>query len=153
MAAKDAPADDTRGGEFTRPIAREKLLVRGRGKRLVVVAGFAVVGLALVVALLVLPVRAWMQQQDDIDAKQVELAALERANAQLTNEVNRLKTAEGIEEAAREEIGFVQRGERRLTVLPAPEAPVTLPTGWPYDTISQVMVVVAQGQITDEGTP
>ena len=46
------------------------------------------------------------------------------ANAQLAAEVNRLQTPDGIKEAARDEIGFVQRGENRVTVLPAPEAPV-----------------------------
>ena len=61
--------------------------------------------------------------------------------AELTNEVSRLQTAEGIEEAAREEIGYVQRGEIRLTVLPAPNAPVTMPGGWPYDTVAQIVAV------------
>jgi len=146
-AAELARTNDT-SHEFTRPIAREKQLVRGRGKRTLVVVGLGVIGTALVVALFVLPVQAWLRQQDDIDRKQLELVALEQANAALTDEVNRLKTPEGIEEAAREEIGFVQRGERRLTVLPAPDAPVTLPTGWPYDAIAQIIVVKSQGAVT-----
>ena len=50
-----------------------------------------------------------------------ELAALDQANAELADEVSKLNTPEGIEEAAREEIGYVQRGEIRLTVLPEPD--------------------------------
>jgi len=54
-----------------------------------------------------------------------------------------LQTPEGIEEAAREEIGYVQRGEIRLTMLPAPPAPITMPSGWPYDTLAQIVAVRA----------
>ncbi|MDO9174003.1 MAG: septum formation initiator family protein [Actinomycetota bacterium] len=133
--------DDTKFADFTRPIAREKQLVRGRAKRGVIALAATVITAALVAALFVLPVKAWLRQQDDIDRKQKELAALEQANAELTNEVSRLQTPEGIEEAAREEIGYVQRGEIRLTVLPAPPAPVTMPSGWPYDVVAQIVSV------------
>lgn len=139
--------------EFTRPIAREKRLVRTPGKRWIIIGGLSVIGAALVGVLFVLPVTAWLQQQDDIDAKQRELVALEQANAKLADEVERLKTPEGIEEAAREEIGYVQRGERRLTVLPEPDAPLTLPTGWPYDAIAQVIVTTSQGIVTPDTAP
>ena len=140
-AAERPGTDDTRFGDFTRPIPREKQLVRGRTKRGVIALAATVITAALVAALFVLPVQAWLRQQDDIDRKQKELAALQQANAELTNEVSRLQTAEGIEEAAREEIGYVQRGEIRLTVLPPPNAPITMPSGWPYDTVAQIVAV------------
>jgi len=133
--------DDTRLGDFTRPIAVEKQLVKGRAKRGVIALAATVITAALVAALFVLPVKAWLRQQDDIDRKQSELATLDQANAELTDEVSRLQTPEGIEEAAREEIGFVQRGEIRLTMLPAPAAPLTMPSGWPYDTVAQIVAV------------
>jgi len=140
--AADRPSsDDTRFSDFTRPIPREKQLVRGRAKRGVIALAATVITAALVAALFVLPVKAWLRQQDDIERKQKELAALQQANAELTNEVSRLQTAEGIEEAAREEIGYVQRGEIRLTVLPAPNAPITMPGGWPYDAVAQIVAV------------
>lgn len=153
IVAEDAARTAAMSREFTRPIAREKRLVRSPSKRLLVIGGLAVIGSALVGVLFVLPVTAWLQQQDDIDRKQLELVALEEANARLTDEVERLKTPEGIEEAAREEIGYVQRGERRLTVLPTPDAPLTLPTGWPYDQIAQIIVVKSQGDVTPDTTP
>jgi len=140
--------DNTRGGEFTRPIARDKQLVKGRGKRGVIWAVAMVITAALVAALFVLPVEAWLRQQDDIERKQQELTALQQANEALADEVAKLQTPAGIEEAAREEIGYVQRGEIRLTVLPAPQAPITMPDGWPYDAVAQIVQVRSQGTIT-----
>ena len=61
--------------------------------------------------------------------------------ASMTREIEQLQTPEGIEEAAREVIGYVQRGEIRLTVLPGTEAPTVLPSGWPYDQMAQVVAV------------
>ncbi|MEI7547870.1 MAG: hypothetical protein WCK21_07405, partial [Actinomycetota bacterium] len=63
---------------------------------------------------------------------------------ELADEVAKLQTPAGIEEAAREEIGFVQRGEIRLTVLPAPQAPITMPDGWPYDAVARIIQARAQ---------
>lgn len=139
--------DDTRFGEFTRPIPREQQLVKGRGKRTIVTLMALVVVAALVSALFVLPVKAWLRQQDDLDRKQQELTALQQANAVLADEVARLQTPAGIEEAAREEIGYVKRGEIRLTVLPAPDAPITMPDGWPYDVVAQIVSVRSGGTI------
>jgi cell division protein FtsB len=142
--ATDRPGSaDARTSDFTRPIAREKQLVKGRAKRGVIALGAMVITAALVAALFVLPVKAWLRQRDDIAVKDKELSALDQANAQLADEVSRLQTPEGIEEAAREEIGYVQRGEIRLTMLPAPPAPITMPSGWPYDTLAQIVAVRA----------
>jgi len=127
--------------DFTRPIGREKQLVKGRAKRGIIALGAMVITAALVAALFVLPVKAWLRQRDDIAVMDKELSALDQANAELTDEVSRLQTPEGIEEAAREEIGYVQRGEIRLTMLPAPPAPITMPSGWPYDTVAQIVAV------------
>ncbi len=131
--------DDTRFGDFTRPIPRDKQLVKGKGKRGVITIGAGVVTAALIAALFVLPVQAWLRQQDDIDSKQRELAALQLANADLLDEVAMLQTPAGVEQAARQEIGYVKRGEIRLTVLTAPQAPITMPDGWPYDQIAQIV--------------
>ncbi len=139
--------DDSRFGDFTRPIPRDKQLVKGRGKRRVVTVMALVVTAALVAALFVLPVKAWLRQQDDLDRKQQELSALQQANAALADDVARLQTPAGVEEAAREEIGYVQRGEIRLTVLPAPDAPITMPDGWPYDIVAQIVTVRSGGTI------
>ena len=139
--------DDTLLSDFTRPIDANKRLVRGRGKRTIIALIAAVITAALGAALFVLPVKAWLRQQDDIDRKQAEIAALDQANAELADEVSQLDTPAGVEEAAREEIGYVERGEIRITMLPPPQAPLTLPSGWPYDTLTQ-MLTLRQAAVT-----
>ena len=143
VAGERPHPDDSRFADFTRPIPEERQLVRGRGKRGIIVLGAVVVIAALIAALFVLPVKAWLRQQDDIADKERELAALDDVNAAITEENAQLQTPEGIEEAAREVIGYVQRGEIRLTVLPSPEAPPTMPSGWPYDAIAEIVATRA----------
>ncbi|MBI4884375.1 MAG: septum formation initiator family protein [Actinobacteria bacterium] len=133
--------DDSRFADFTRPIPVEKQLVRGWGKRRVIGIGAVVISAAFIAALFVLPLQAWLRQRDDLASKREQLAALQTANAELAHEVQQLQTPEGIEQAAREEIGYVQRGEIRFTVLDAPDAPITMPGGWPYDTIAQIITI------------
>ncbi len=134
-------ADSSRFAEFTRPIAKDKRLVKGRGKRLVFSLVALVIAAALIASLFVLPVKSWLQQRDDLAQKQNELAVLNNANAQLAADVTRLQTPDGIKEAARQEVGYVGIGEQRISVLATPNAPLTLPTGWPYDAIAQIVAV------------
>lgn len=103
--------------------------------------GGAVVMAAVVAALFVLPVRDWFAQDEALAEKRSELAVLEQTNTELAAANARLQTDDGVREAAREEIGYVMPGEQRQTVMPVPSAPATLPTGWPYDTISQIIAV------------
>jgi cell division protein FtsB len=100
-----------------------------------------VIAAALGASLFVLPIKSWRQQRTDLARKQNELAVLSNANAQLAADVNRLQTPDGIKEAARQEVGYVGVGEQRISVLSTPEAPLTLPTGWPYDAIAQIIAV------------
>jgi cell division protein FtsB len=137
----DNAPDASRFAEFTRPIAKEKQLVKGRGKRLLFALVATVIAAALIASLFVLPVKSWLQQRDDLARKQNELAVLGNANAQLAADVNRLQTPDGIKEAARQEVGYVGIGEQRISVLSTPNAPLTLPTGWPYDAIAQIVAV------------
>jgi cell division protein FtsB len=133
--------DESRFAEFTRPIAKDKQLVKGRGKRLVFALVALVIAAALAASLFVLPVKSWLQQRDDLASKQHQLAVLNGANAQLAADVSRLQTPDGIKEAARQEVGYVGVGEQRISVLSTPDAPLTLPTGWPYDAITQIIAV------------
>ena len=136
-------SDPSRFAEFPRPIAKDKRLVKGRGKRLVFALVALVIAAALAASLFVLPVKSWLQQRDDLARKQHELAVLGNANAQLAGDVNRLQTADGIKEAARQEVGYIGVGEQRISVMTTPNAPLTLPTGWPYDAIVQIIAVRA----------
>ena len=142
-ALLERDADSSLFSEFTRPIPQEKQLVKGRGKRLFFALVAMVIAAALMASLFVLPVKSWLQQRDDLTKRQNELAVLGNANAQLAEDVNRLQTPDGIKEAARQEVGYVGVGEQRISVLSTPDAPVTLPTGWPYDAIAQIIAVRA----------
>ncbi|HUF99076.1 MAG TPA: hypothetical protein VMM60_13180, partial [Ilumatobacter sp.] len=60
-------------------------------------------------------------------------------------EVQRLKTDDGIREAAREELGYVEAGEQRSTIVDTDIVPTALPVGWPYDLVSGI-VALKSGQ-------
>ena len=141
LARLEREADSSRFAEFTRPIAKDKRLVKGRGKRAAFALVAIVIAAALIASLFVLPIKSWRQQRDDLARKQNELAVLSNANAQLAADTNRLQTPDGIKEAARQEVGYVGLGEKRISVLTTPNAPLTLPVGWPYDAITQIVAV------------
>lgn len=144
--ARSNERDVTRFGDFTRPIQREKQLIKGRKRGVVWLVGL-VTGAALIAALFVLPVQAYRRQQTDIERAQQRLEVLRQANAQMTAEINRLRTPEGIREAARTEIGYVDDGEIRISIGQQPDAPLTLPGGFPYDAVAQIIAVRANSQV------
>jgi hypothetical protein len=86
-------------------------------------------------------VQAWMRQQDEIAVKEQELSVLTNANEQLNADVQHLETVEGAREAARDELGVIDRGEERISIMPSAEGALPLPVGWPYDTVSQIVAV------------
>lgn len=136
--------DDTaaqRRSDFTTPIPVSKQLVPQKRGRLVLVLFATVITAAIGAVLFVFPVQSWMQQRDDLGVRQNQLATLTSANDDLQTEVDRLQTDAGIMEAAREEIDYVEEGEHRVTVLAMPPGPLTLPTGWPYNLVTQIVAL------------
>jgi cell division protein FtsB len=142
---KASDAGRSRLGDFTRPIPTEKRLLRRPRWVLFGGAFVLLVGATIVVALVVLPVQTWLDQDDTLAQRQAELEELQRVNGQLTGEVERLTTEDGIREAAREEIGFVDVGDRRTTILPLPPLPSDLPPGWPYNVVTGILDARAAG--------
>ena len=96
---------------------------------------------ALAAALFVLPVQTYFNQSDRIDQRGEQLAQLESVNDDLRAEVERLRTDDGVREAAREELGMVEAGERRQSILDLPDVPTALPAGWPYSVVSGIAQV------------
>jgi len=94
---------------------------------------------ALAAALFGLPVRTWFEQDDRIDALQRELDELQSVNDDLTDEVARLQSDAGIREAAREELGQVDPGDRRHQMPALPDLPRDFPTGWPYSQAAAII--------------
>jgi cell division protein FtsB len=139
--------DDTLFADFTRPIEAERQLVTSKGPRRLAALLAVVVIAALAASMFVLPVQAWLRQRDTAAAKQAELKVLDDANATLSDEIAHLQTTEGAKEAAREELGVTGEGDQRIGMLAPAMADLQLPSGWPYDAISQIIAVRAAGPI------
>jgi hypothetical protein len=142
---KASDAGRSRLGDFTRPIPTDKRILRRPKWALFGGAFILVVAATIVAALVILPVQTWLDQDDDLVRRQAELEELQRVNGQLAGEVDRLQTDDGIREAAREEIGFVEAGDRRTTVLPLPALPRELPPGWPYNIVTGIFAARTAG--------
>ena len=150
---RQAAADEgtSRLGDFTRPIPIERRVWRRRryalGAGLVVLVVVVAGGLAL----LVLPLGTWSDQDVDLQQRQAQLAELTRVNNELSAEVDRLATDDGIREAAREDYGFVEQGEQRTSILPFPALTVdVLPDeGWPYNAVTRIMAANEAGPRPD----
>ena len=131
----------SRLGDLTRTIPIERRITQRR--RTTALVGIAVIGIAaaLATALFVLPVQTYRSQSDALALRSRQLNELEAVNADLAAEVRRLRTEAGVREAAREEIGYAEPDEDRLTLLELPPLPTQLPVGWPYDLVSRVIAL------------
>jgi cell division protein FtsB len=138
-------AGRSRLGDLTRPIAREQRITRDRRPAIIFAISAVVIAGAIGAALFGLPVRTWFEQDDELNHLDHELNELQSVNAELQSEVDRLQTEAGIREAAREELGLIESGERRQTVAGWPVLPVDLPNGWPYTAVEQILTVRAAG--------
>jgi TolA-binding protein len=102
-----------------------------------------VVAGAIAAALFGLPVRTWFDQDSELQALEHELTEMQSVNHDLQGEVDRLRTDDGIREAARDELGLVQSGDNRQTMLELPPLPTDLPAGWPYSQVAAILSVRA----------
>ena len=138
----------SRLGDLTRPIPVEKRIFR-RPKFALFGGLFVLLVIGTIAAaVFILPLGTWFEQGEQLDQRQAELDELQRVNGQLSGEVERLRTDDGVREAAREEIGFVEDGDQRSTILPLPPVPRTLPDGWPYNVVTQIFAARTAGPET-----
>ncbi len=143
--AKASDAGRSRLGDFTRPIPVEKRILR-RPKTALFGGAFVLLVIGTIAAaVFILPIGTWIDQGDALTKRQAELDELQRVNGQLSGEVERLQTDDGVREAAREEIGFVEDGDQRSTILPLPSVPRDLPPGWPYNVVTQIFAARTAG--------
>jgi len=133
-----ADSGRSRLGDVTRPIhVDRRITTQRRSAVLLAVVAIAIAG-ALAAALFVLPVQTYFGQNERIEQRAEQLAQLEQVNDDLRAEVDRLRTDDGVREAAREELGMVEEGERRQSILDLPDVPTDLPAGWPYSIVSGI---------------
>ncbi len=107
--------------------------------------GLATVGIAFVLALVVIPARDYFTQTSALAQKTAEFETLADANEQLQTDVNTLKTTEGIRRTLRSQ-GYVLPGEQRITLAPMPQLPTDLPAQWPFTLVSDIISVRATAQ-------
>jgi cell division protein FtsB len=136
-----ADAGRSRLADVTRPIVRERrILTQRRSGALLALVGLGIAG-ALAAALFLLPITTYFDQNDRIEQRTEQVSELESVVSDLRSEVERLRTIDGIREAAREELGYVAAGEIRESVLDYPDLPTDLPDGWPYSTVTEIMAL------------
>jgi cell division protein FtsB len=136
-----ADAGRSRLGDLTRPIAKEQRIAKNRRPALLLGAVGLVVAGAIGAALFVLPVRTWFGQNEKIDSLNAQLQINENVNDQVQQEVDELKTDDGIKTAAREELGYIGYNEQRQTIVALPDVPSDLPAGWPYAPVAQIIAL------------
>ena len=140
-AGKTARAKLSAVSDLTRPTPRSERIVPKVLGRVALLIGFAVVVFSFGNSFLVLPLTSWFGQRTEIDSRQSELDTIKKATDELQTEVDRLNTPEGIQDAARDELGFVFAGEARQQIVGEANSPIELPMGWPYDLVTQIISV------------
>lgn len=103
------------------------------------VVGTLTVLAAMVVIVVVLPLQTWRNQDDELAQRRLELETLTEVNTRLEAEIERLNTDAGVIEAARNELGFVQRGERRLSLVERTPLGDELPDQWPSSLVDAIL--------------
>jgi cell division protein FtsB len=131
----------SRLGDLSRPIQIDRRITHNRRSNAALALVAVMVAGALAAAIFVLPVKTMFDQDDKIAERTDQLAELQAVNNDLRSEVARLKTDDGIKEAAREQLGFVEPGEIRQSIRDFPPVPTDLPDGWPYSLITGIVAV------------
>lgn len=137
--------------DLTRPIPRSERLVPRVIGQFVLVVGIGLVLISFANSFVLLPARSWLGQRDEISDRQTELEVIQRANDQLQFEIDQLQTPRGIEQAARSELGYVMEGEKRQVLVGSADAPIQLPSGWPYDLVTRIVSVRTLEAEADRG--
>ena len=135
-------AGRSRLGDLTRPIGIDRRITRKRRSNLFL--GLVALVIAGAIAAALVPAcrcRRTSGRTKSLAQRQEQLDQLDAVNSDLQREVDRLGTDDGIREAAREEIGYVDAGEVRQSVLEFPDLPTDLPDGWPYDLVTAIIAV------------
>ncbi len=96
---------------------------------------------AVSLALFVIPTRTWTSQRSAVAEKNEQFAAFEDINDSLQDEVDVLKTPQGMQEAIRSQLGYLLPSEKRVPMLEMPRATADLPDQWPYTVVTNILQV------------
>ena len=131
----------SRLGDLSRPISIDRRITHNRRSNILLALVALTIAVALAAAIFVLPIKTMFDQNDQIAERTDQLSELQAVNNDLRSEVARLKTDDGIKEAAREQLGYVEPGEIRQSILDFPPVPTDLPDGWPYSLFSGIVAI------------
>ena len=96
---------------------------------------------AVSLALFVIPMRTWTSQRSAVAEKNEQFAAFEDINDSIQDEVDVLKTPQGMQEAIRSQLGYLLPSEKRVPMLEMPRATADLPDQWPYTVVTNILQV------------
>ena len=130
--------------------AERRLIGARRGKFALLPVG-AVFVTAVSLALFVIPMRTWTKQRSMMTEKSGQFSALEDINDALQDEVDALKTTEGMQEAIRSQLGYLLPSEKRVPMLDMPAASADLPDRWPYTIVTNILQVRVAEMIRNSG--
>ena len=143
----------SRLGDLTRPISVDRRITHNRRSNILLALVAVTIATALAAAIFLLPIKTMFDQDDQIAERTDQLSELQAVNNDLRSEVARLKTDDGIKEAAREQLGYVEPGEIRQSILDFPAVPTVLPAGWPYSLYSGIVAVRTNPPAATASTP
>ena len=143
----------SRLGDLTRPISLDRRITHNRRSNILLALVAVTIATALAAAIFLLPIKTMFDQDDQIAERTDQLSELQSVNNDLRSEVARLKTDDGIKEAAREQLSYVEPGEIRQSILDFPAVPTVLPAGWPYSLYTGIVAVRTNPQAAAASTP
>ncbi len=112
---RSSGASSRRTSANTRKTSAKRGTPRRRNRS--TLAFLIVLGVFLAAVWTLYPVlRLQYQQQRQVASLEAELEGLKDRNSQLAEQIDRLKTPEGVEEAARQNLGLVKDGEQAYVV-------------------------------------
>lgn len=111
---------------------------------------------SLILMLFVFPIRTWLSQRELLAERRAEYAAYEDIVENLQDQITYLRTEQGLRDAIRTQLGFLDTDERRVPLMEAPDLSAAFPERWPYTIVSSMMLVrtlqaterAARGEIT-----
>jgi len=101
--------------------------------------------LVVMVVLVGVPGRSYLQQRGEVAAAAADLKRLEADNERLQRRKDRLEDPAEVQRIARRDYGLVAEGEESYTVLPPATAGLVLPDAWPFDRLADAVRTAAGG--------
>lgn len=113
----------------------------------------AVLAVLAFLSVSVFPTRTWLDQRRALAETATDLDELDAEQQALQRRIEALDTDEEIELIARSQFGLVLPGEEAYSVLPPPQAPIDMPTIWPFGDADDPASVASAGPVAAPEAP